>query len=174
MNNVIVALSNEEMIKINFVDIEKLYNFVVEKFFIWIHLGSKKLFWKNDLPRAKKKTHGKMPLCRVPKKDTRQNVSLPSAKKRHSAKTYFAECQKMSLGKIHLCRVPKKTLGKVIFVECFFCLVYFIWHSAKTVFAKCPIKYTRQSLRHSAKLEIPIVQPHERGRSGVKLPLLYF
>ena len=34
MNNVIVALSNEEMIKINFVGLEKLYNFVVEKFFI--------------------------------------------------------------------------------------------------------------------------------------------
>ena len=34
MNNVIVALLNEEMIKINFVDFEKLYNFVVEKFFI--------------------------------------------------------------------------------------------------------------------------------------------
>ena len=34
MNNVIVALSNKEIIKINFVDLEKLYNFVVEKFFI--------------------------------------------------------------------------------------------------------------------------------------------
>ena len=34
MNNVIVALSTEEMTKINFVDLEKLYNFVVEKFFI--------------------------------------------------------------------------------------------------------------------------------------------
>ena len=32
MNNVIVALSNEEMTKINFIDLEKLYNFVVEKF----------------------------------------------------------------------------------------------------------------------------------------------
>ena len=34
MSNDIVALSNEEMTKINFVDLEKLYNFVVEKFFI--------------------------------------------------------------------------------------------------------------------------------------------
>ena len=34
MNNVIIALSNKEMTKINFVDLEKLYNFVVEKFFI--------------------------------------------------------------------------------------------------------------------------------------------
>ena len=34
MNNVIAALPNEEITKINFVDLEKLYNFVVEKFFI--------------------------------------------------------------------------------------------------------------------------------------------
>ena len=34
MNNVIVALLNKEMTKINFVDLEKLYNFVVEIFFI--------------------------------------------------------------------------------------------------------------------------------------------
>ena len=34
MNNVIVALSNKEMTKVNYVDLEKLYNFVVEKFFI--------------------------------------------------------------------------------------------------------------------------------------------
>ena len=34
MNNVIVALSNKEMTKINFVYLEKLYNFVIEKFFI--------------------------------------------------------------------------------------------------------------------------------------------
>ena len=66
MNNVIVALSNEEMSKINFVDLEKLYNFVVEKFFIWIHLGPQKFIRKTDLPRAKKYT--------------RQNASLPSAK----------------------------------------------------------------------------------------------
>ena len=58
------------------------------------------------LPSAKKMALGKMPLCRVPKK-------------RHSAKTYFAECQKMALGKIHLCRVSEKK------------------HSAKTYFAVC-------------------------------------
>ena len=110
MNNVLVALSNEEMIKINFVDLEKLYNFVVEKFFIWIHLGPQKLLWKTDLPRTKK--------C------TRQNTSLPSAKKRHSAKTHFAVCRKIALGKIHICRVPEKgtrqrrILSSVFFAEC--------------------------------------------------------
>ena len=34
VNNVTIALSNKEMIKIKFVDFEKLYNFVVEHFFI--------------------------------------------------------------------------------------------------------------------------------------------
>ena len=84
MNNVIVALSNEEMTKINFVDLEKLYNFVVEKFFIWIHLGPQKLLRKTDLPRAKKM---------------------------HTAKSLFAECQKKTLGKDVFCRV-------FLFAEC--------------------------------------------------------
>ena len=34
MNNVTVALSNEEMTKTKVVDLEKLYNFVVEHFLI--------------------------------------------------------------------------------------------------------------------------------------------
>jgi len=34
MNNVTTTMSDEQMTKINFVDLEKLYNFVVEKFFI--------------------------------------------------------------------------------------------------------------------------------------------
>jgi len=34
VNKFIFTLSNEEMIKIKIVDIEKLYNFVVENFFI--------------------------------------------------------------------------------------------------------------------------------------------
>ena len=86
MNNVIVALSNEEMTKINFVDFEKLYNFVVEKFFIWIHLGPQKLLRKTDLPRAKKI---------------------------HTAKSLFAECQKKTLGKDVFYRV-------FLFAECIF------------------------------------------------------
>jgi hypothetical protein len=32
-------LSNEEMTNIKFVDHEKLWNFVVKNFFIWIRLG---------------------------------------------------------------------------------------------------------------------------------------
>jgi hypothetical protein len=31
--------SNGETTKIKIVDLEKLYNFVVDNFFIWIHLG---------------------------------------------------------------------------------------------------------------------------------------
>jgi len=34
MNNITIALSNEEMIKIKVVYLEKLYNFVVEHFFL--------------------------------------------------------------------------------------------------------------------------------------------
>ena len=127
MNNVIVALSNEEMTKINFVDLEKLYNFVVKKFFIWIHLGPQKLLWKTDLPRAKKKCtrqNASLPsakaktlgnaFCRVPKNSTRQNTSLPSARKKALGK--YAFCRVfflpsvfyLALGKDDLFRVPDK------------------------------------------------------------------
>ena len=34
VNNVSTTMLDEQIIKINFVDLEKLYNFVVEKFFI--------------------------------------------------------------------------------------------------------------------------------------------
>ena len=37
MKNVTIALSNEEVAKIKDVDLEKLYNFVVENFFILIN-----------------------------------------------------------------------------------------------------------------------------------------
>ena len=90
---------------------------------------------QNHLCQVPKKALGKDVFCRVPKNDTRQNTSLPSAEK----------------------NTRQKTLCKAIFVECFFCRVYFIWHSAKTVFAECPIKYTRQSFRHSAKCRFRVV-----------------
>ena len=76
----------------NFVDLEKLSNFIVEKFFIWIHFGPQKLLWKNNLPRAKKM---------------------------HTAKYLFAECQKKTLSKDAFCRVPKKWhSAKCLFAEC--------------------------------------------------------
>jgi len=34
-----LALSNKEIIKINVIDLEKLYNFVVNNVLIWIRLG---------------------------------------------------------------------------------------------------------------------------------------
>ena len=74
---------------------------------------------KIDLPRAKKMHTAKSLFAECQNKGTRQNTSLPSARKKHSAKTYFAVCQKIALGKIHLCRVPEKK------------------HSAKTYFAVC-------------------------------------
>jgi len=44
--------------------------------------------------------------------------SLPSIKKKHSAKSFFAECQKKTLGKEPLCRVLKKHSAKSLFAEC--------------------------------------------------------
>ena len=35
---------DEEMSKIKFVDLEKLYNFVVDNFFIWSHLVKETMF----------------------------------------------------------------------------------------------------------------------------------
>ena len=60
------------MIKINIVDLEKLYNFVVKHFLIWIRLGLQNSIWNF--------------LCRV-------FYFL------HSAKKVFAECQIETLGK---------------------------------------------------------------------------
>ena len=74
-------------------------------------------------------------------KGTRQNTSLPSARKKHSAKTYFAVCQKIALGKDVFCRV-------FLFAECIFlalgkhglCRVPDKIHSAKTpALGKSPV-----------------------------------
>ena len=46
---------------------------------------------------CRKKALGKDSFCRVPKNGTRQNTSLPSARKKA-----LAECRKMALGKVHL------------------------------------------------------------------------
>ena len=46
---------------------------------------------------CQKKALGKDAFCRVPKNGTRQNTSLPSARKKA-----LAECRKMALGKVHL------------------------------------------------------------------------
>jgi hypothetical protein len=108
MNNVTIVLSNEEMIKTKVVDLEKLYNFVVENFFILINLLLQNVFCRSCLPSGKPKTLGKPSA----KNNTRQRASLPSAKKTlnkelvcrvfffakcffgHSAKSFFAECPK--------------------------------------------------------------------------------
>jgi hypothetical protein len=71
VNNVTIALSNEEITKINFMDLEKLWNFVVKNFLIWIHLGLQNVLQKTTLPSVLF--------------STRQIASLPSARKKHSA-----------------------------------------------------------------------------------------
>jgi len=82
MNKFIFTLSNEEMTKINIIDLEKLYNFIVQNFSkfglkiclpsVFLH-SAKKVFAK-----CQKKLLGKA-------------GSLPSVKKKHSAKTFFAK-----------------------------------------------------------------------------------
>ena len=71
VNNIIIALSNEETTKIKVVHLEKLYNFVVQNFLVWIHLLLKNVIW--------------IYLCRV-------FFVQHSAKNWHSAKGFFAGC----------------------------------------------------------------------------------
>ena len=86
---------------------------------------------------TKRKHYRKPALCRVPE-------ALPSVFYRALGKDGLCRVPnkthsaKKTLDKMHLCRVPKKTLGKAVFAE-------------------CPIKYTRQSFRHSAKCRFPVV-----------------
>ena len=67
VNKIVLALSNKEIIKINVIDLEKLYNFVVKNVLIWIRLGLQNSIWNF--------------LCRV-------------FYFWHSANKVFAECQK--------------------------------------------------------------------------------
>jgi len=83
LNKFILPLSNKEMIKINVVDLEKLYNFVVKNFLIWIRLGLQNSIWNF--------------ICRV--------LFWNSAKK------IFTECQRKTLGKAFFAEC-QKTLGK--------------------------------------------------------------
>ena len=45
MNNVIIVLSDEEITKIKVRDIDELYDFVVDAFFIWNHLVFENIVW---------------------------------------------------------------------------------------------------------------------------------
>jgi hypothetical protein len=45
VNNVTITLSDEEMTKIKVIDIDELYNFVVDDFFSWNHLVFENVVW---------------------------------------------------------------------------------------------------------------------------------
>ena len=45
MNNVTTTLSDEEMIKIKVIDLDKFYNFYVHDFFSWNHLVFQNNVW---------------------------------------------------------------------------------------------------------------------------------
>jgi len=60
-----------------------------------------------SLPSARKRALGKDAFCRVPKNGTRQNTSLPSAEKKHSAKPSLPSAEK-NTRQSRLYRVPDK------------------------------------------------------------------
>jgi len=88
---------------------------------------------------------------------------LPSARKRHSAKVILCRvsclCRVSGTRQRWLCRVS--TL----------CRVFWVWHSAKGVFAECPIYGTRQRSQHSALLSFLVVNiqgPHLMDFTSIK------
>ena len=94
------------MSKIKVVELEKLYNFVVENFLIWIRLGLQNSIW-NFLYRvfflhSAKRVFAK---CQI----------------KHSAKKIFVKCQK-TLGKETSLSSVKKTRQSGFFAECFIVL----------------------------------------------------
>jgi hypothetical protein len=100
MNNVNIALSNEEMTNIKVVDLKKLYNFVVGR------LRPQHVLCNSYLPSVKQKTLGKQALCR-------QRACLPSGFFLYSAKSLFAECF-FSPSDFIFTLVRKITLGKEV------------------------------------------------------------
>ena len=53
VNNITTTISDEQMIKIKFVDFQKLYNFVVVNISIWINLLLQNVLWICHLPSGK-------------------------------------------------------------------------------------------------------------------------
>ena len=57
-----------------------------------------------------------------------------------------------------ICCVPKKDTWQSINLPCaFFCSVLSLWYMAKRLFAVCPIKCTRRTIRHTANYAFPVV-----------------
>jgi hypothetical protein len=49
LNNVTTTTLDEQMAKIKVVNLEKLYNFVVEHFLIWINFDNEKYIWISQI-----------------------------------------------------------------------------------------------------------------------------
>ena len=111
VNNVTIALSNKEMIKIKFVDFEKLYNFVVEHFFILINLLLQNMLWSYHL----------LSVFLSNAKIFLPNVFCPALGK----DLIYQVLNFRHLTK-HILPSVKKTLGKVTFCRVLlFCRVFF-------------------------------------------------
>ena len=81
----------------------------------------------------------------------------------HTAKCFFAECQKRALGKDAFCRVPKKHSAKCLFAECQEKAL------GKDVVCWVPKNGTRQNTslpsaekKHSAKPSLPSAEKNTR------------
>jgi hypothetical protein len=89
------------MTKIKVVDLEKLYNFVVEHFLILSRLRPQNVLCNSCLPSVKQKTLDKQALCRVSLsvfltlgKEPVCQVFFSQSVFLHSANSFFAECLK--------------------------------------------------------------------------------
>ena len=147
------------MTKINFVDLEKLWNFLVGNFFIWINLLLQKVIGKSDLRSARNMAHGKRHICIWPKQNQRQKFIFADGKKKAHGKNSYLRTAKKTHGKYGLCRVPKKNTRQTWFLLWVFfsCHLFFLWPSVKMLFAVCPTFSPRQRSRHTSNYGFSVV-----------------
>ena len=109
--------------------------------------------------RQKEKKNTLLPCA---KKNTRQIHILSCAFCLAHSKLLTLPCDKEKPhGKVWICRVPKKAHGKVWICRVFFLnRVFLLWHTAKQLFAVCPIESTRQTIKHTANIDFPVVIVH--------------
>ena len=131
---------------------------------------------------------GKTGLCRVPRKDTRQNLILPSAKREALGKANGRDgchawrarapdlpcARSEALGISIFCRVPfvcrAPALGKYgLWRVPLVCRVLGSRHSAKRFFAECPCCGSRQTFWHTAYNRFSVVQPFLWGFDSYSL-----
>ena len=94
VSNVAITLSNKEMIKIKVVDLESLYNFVVEYFLIKLIYCFKNMLSSFYSLSAFCLALGKVLFTEGLLPSTRQRACLPSIEFQALGRVYFAECKR--------------------------------------------------------------------------------